>query len=49
MKEFKEAAIALLTFKPYTNFDRKIEIALGIFAWFQLCNLVINTYFLIAR
>jgi len=49
MKEFKEAAIALLTFKPYTNFDRRTEIALGIFAWLQICSVVLNTYFLIAR
>ena len=49
MKEFKEAAIALLTFKPYTVYSRTFEICLGIFAWLQICNLVINTYFLIAR
>ena len=49
MRKFKEAAIALLTFKPYTNFDRRIEIALGIFAWLQICNVVLYTYFLIAR
>ena len=49
MKEFKEAAVALLTFKPYANFDRKIEIVLGIFAWLQICNVVLGTYFLIAR
>lgn len=49
MKKFKEAAIALLTFKPYTNFHRKVEIALGIFAWLQICNVVLNCYFLIAR
>jgi len=49
MKEFKEAAIALLTFQPYTVYSRKFEICLGIFAWLQICNLVINTYFLTSR
>jgi len=49
MKKFKEATIALLTFKPYTNFDRRAEIGLGIFAWLQICNVVLNIYFLIAR
>jgi hypothetical protein len=44
MKKFKEAAIALLTFKPYTKYDRRIEIALGLYAWLQVCVVIITTY-----
>ena len=49
MTQIKEAAVALLTFKPYTYLNRKVEIGLGIFAWLQICNVVTGIYFLIAR
>ena len=44
MKEIKEAAIDLLTFKPCTAFHRLIEIALGIFAWFLLFLIFLNVF-----
>jgi hypothetical protein len=49
MKKFKEAAVALLTFKPYTSLNRKVEIGLGIFAWLQILNVVRGVYLLISQ
>lgn len=40
--EFFNSAKALLFFKPYTNFSRWFEIALGIFAWINLLYAVIG-------